>query len=82
MEKNPPVVASDPARSLTKRRCEGVKHVDDATRPLLSKPIADLGTVANLDKDIKAHHPLVKRIFVEAEARRVSTGQKTLGLSE
>ena len=39
-------------------------------------------TVANLDKDIKAHHPLVKRIFVEAEARRVSTGQKTLGLSE
>jgi len=27
--------------------------------------------VAGLDKDIKAKHPLVKRVFVEAEARRV-----------
>ena len=27
--------------------------------------------VAALDKDIKAKHPLVKRVFVEAEARRV-----------
>ena len=27
--------------------------------------------VAKLDKDIKVRHPLVKRIFVEAEARRV-----------
>ena len=29
-------------------------------------------SVAALDKDIKAKHPLVKRVFVEAEARRVS----------
>jgi divalent metal cation (Fe/Co/Zn/Cd) transporter len=28
--------------------------------------------VATLDKDIKAKHPLVKRVFVEAEARRMS----------
>jgi cation diffusion facilitator family transporter len=28
--------------------------------------------VAILDKDIKAKHPLVKRVFVEAEARRMS----------
>jgi cation diffusion facilitator family transporter len=32
--------------------------------------------VATLDKDIKARHPLVKRVFVEAEARRVSKGQE------
>jgi cation diffusion facilitator family transporter len=30
--------------------------------------------VARLDKDIKIQHPLVKRVFVEAEARRVSKG--------
>lgn len=39
-------------------------------------------SVANLDKDIKAHHPLVKRVFVEAEARRASKIQETSGLSE
>jgi cation diffusion facilitator family transporter len=32
--------------------------------------------VAVLDKDIKTRHPLVKRVFVEAEARRVSKGQE------
>lgn len=32
--------------------------------------------VAALDKDIKAKHPLVKRVFVEAEARRVSKAQE------
>jgi len=33
--------------------------------------------VATLDKDIKAKHPLVKRVFVEAEARRVSKTQES-----
>ncbi|MDH4360887.1 MAG: cation diffusion facilitator family transporter, partial [Nitrospirota bacterium] len=32
--------------------------------------------VAGLDKDIKARHPLVKRVFVEAEARRVTKVQE------
>jgi len=32
--------------------------------------------VATLDKEIKAKHPLVKRVFVEAEARRMSKVQE------
>ncbi len=32
--------------------------------------------VATLDKDIKIRHPLVKRVFVEAEARRMSKGSE------
>ena len=39
-------------------------------------------SVAKLDKEIKAHHPLVKRVFVEAEARRRSKAHETSGLSE
>lgn len=33
--------------------------------------------VATLDRDIKTQHPLVKRVFVEAEARRVGKGKET-----
>ena len=39
-------------------------------------------SVANLDKEIKTHHPLVKRVFVEAEARRMSKTHEASGLSE
>lgn len=39
-------------------------------------------SVAKLDKEIKAHHPFVKRVFVEAEARRRSKAHETSGLSE
>ncbi len=63
MEKNPPVVASDPARSLTKRRCEGVKHVDDATRPLLSKPIADLGDNPSLAIRVITNELVLQKFF-------------------
>ncbi len=38
--------------------------------------------VAELDKNIKARHPLVKRVFVEAEARRASKAGEALGSSE
>ena len=34
--------------------------------------------VATLDRDIKFRHPLVKRVFVEAEARRGSHGHEVL----
>ena len=37
------------------------------------------GCVANLDRTIKTKHPLVKRVFVEAEARRVRVVQETKG---
>ena len=37
------------------------------------------GCVANLDRAIKTKHPLVKRVFVEAEARRVRVVQETKG---
>ncbi len=33
-------------------------------------------SVAKLDKDIKSEHPFVKRVFVEAEARRAGTIQE------
>ena len=36
--------------------------------------------VATLDHDIKTQHPLVKRVFVEAEARRVGKGKEAEGL--
>ena len=39
-------------------------------------------SVANLDNEIKTHHPLVKRVFVEAEARRRNKPQETSGWSE
>ena len=41
-------MGSDPAEPLTKQRGEGGKRVDDSTRPLLSRPIADLGPFTQL----------------------------------
>ena len=64
---------------------QGVADTKGKVRIIAAVPSLDTGTcdretrrfnqeAARLDKDIKIQHPLVKRVFVEAEARRVSKG--------